>query len=273
MIYYKDQYTQKQRYTNLVKFETAQFLVYFDQVQNEAINIPFSPFGGIVQKNNYSLKDLQTFLNQLKEQLKHSGINKIILQQPPHFYNDFITSDELISLGFTSQKPDINQYVPLDNIIYHVMEKRLLRKKHSFTIEKSTNFSLGHQFISDCRQQQGLTINITRNKLLALVEQNTAAYNLYLVKEERELACAVITVDPNPDVRYYYLPATHNSFKNLSPMVYALDKIYMDAKIEGFQYLDLGRSSIDGFSQKGLFNFKKNMGAQESVLHTFEMIL
>jgi len=266
MIYYSDHYLINQNYSNLLKIETHQFFICFNIVKNEAISISQAPFGGIIKKAAYSNVDLSEFIKNMKGQLRANGAENISIIQPPAYYGQFVPTSQILKHNFKPYMEEVNQYIDLSHLETHTMEKRILAKKTPLYIELTDDFEKAHDFIAKCRQEQGLTINITKEKLLNLVSSTDGKYKLYIATYKKKWAAVVITVDATEDIRYYYLPATIQSMKPLHPMVYLLDKIYHDAQNEDLKYIDLGKSSIKGVIQSGLHTFKKRMGASESAV-------
>ncbi|MEQ8239892.1 MAG: GNAT family N-acetyltransferase [Cyclobacteriaceae bacterium] len=266
MIYYSDHYLINQNYSNLLKIETHQFFICFNILKNQAVSISQAPFGGIMTKAEYSNEDLSKFIENMKAKLRANGVNSISIIQPPAYYDQFVPLKQMLNHNFESSMEEVNQYVNLNHREIHVMEKRILAKETSLHIEVREDFETAHYFIAKCRREQGLTINISEEKLLNLVKSTHGKYKLYTATYDRKWAAAVITVDATEDIRYYYLPATSQSMKKMHPMVYLLDKIYYDAQNDGLKYLDLGKSSIKGEIQAGLHTFKKRMGAADSTV-------
>jgi hypothetical protein len=82
-----------------------------------------------------------------------------------------------------------------------------------------------------------------------------------------------IMVQPDEQCWYYFLPATAVEHLSKSPMVLLIKELTEVCEAKGLEYLDLGIASVEGFKQKGLFEFKERMGALESPKRTLEISL
>ena len=131
---------------------------------------------------------------------------------------------------------------------------------------------MAHQFISACRQVQGLAINIEWNHLKNLNDA-TNAYESFGVFREAKLSAVCITVKASDEVAYYYLPATSPTFRTESPMVMLIEGMADYYKNKGFQSFDMGVSSLLGKPQESLLLFKERMGALRSEKSTFSLAI
>lgn len=267
MLYYHPKYLSAQKHSELKLFEDKNFKVYFTLNESVATSISSSPFGGVISYADASLDDFKSFLDQVLAELKASNISQIQLIQPPIYYRNFVNSNWLEQLGFKKKNCEINQYVELHKpIVLHEMQKRQLKKDWAFEIRKvdSKEIPAVHSFITKCRTDQGLAINISLAKLVLLFEKLPEAYDCFVVEKERQLIAAVVMTRATSDICYYYLPATDAAYKKLSPMVHLLKYIYAYYQELGLKYIDLGLSSITGEKQDSLFQFKERMGAKNT---------
>lgn len=265
ILYYHSNYLEAQQYADLRCFENDRFRVYFNIVEGNAISLNASPFGGLQSIKGASYSDFEAFFDQIKTELFLENVRKIEVIQPPEYYLGFVEMLWLKQIGFTRKVSETNQYVSLNKSIhFHKMQKRQLNKNKDLVIRKTSLSELSkiHQFIADCRKEQGLTINISQEKLCSLFSSLPAYYDAFIVEKEGSMISAVIMTKPTSNICYYYLPATKAEFKPLSPMVHLMAYLYDYYQEQGFSYMDLGISSIDGKLQEYLAEFKERMGAQ-----------
>lgn len=268
LLYYHPSYLQLQGYKSLKVIQQTNYLICFSLRDSIAQSLPSSPFGGIVS----SATAQESFLNfhqHLCRELNSAGIKKIEITQPPFYYKNFCQENWLTPAGYEREITEVSHYLLLQGPLLprlHHMEKRKLKRKNKFNIEKSRLEALKevHDFISTCRHAQGLEVSISYEKLHRLFTTFPGNYEIFALKSGQQLASVVITTIPTPEVVYYFLPATHPHFKGESPMVHLIDYLYREYQSRGFEYLDLGISSIGGKPQDGLIRFKENMGAQRT---------
>jgi hypothetical protein len=151
------------------------------------------------------------------------------------------------------------------------MELRKLHrlKNQNCTIEQTQDFKQFFDFLSSCRSEQGLAINIDYPTLTALKLAFPNNFEIWIVKKDHKWISAVLMTKVCNGIWYYYLPGTLNAFKSLSPMVLLLDHLINHYK-KTSDIIDLGVSSIQGEKQTGLYQFKKHMGAQDMEKITFQ---
>ena len=264
-VYYHKSYFQTQTYQDFIAFSDDNFFIAFDQISEMAISIPKSPFGSIFCQRE---ENAECFINSVLNHLKEIGTQKIFITHPPSIYDHFLKEHELIKSGFKQAFSDINQHITLDtgwDASIHKMQKRKLEslRNEGFEFRKMANDELetAHKFLTVCRQAQGLQINIAREHIKTLNEQLPGKYECFGVFREGKISALCIAVNVSDEVAYYYLPGTSPMFRNQSPMVMLIAGMVNYYRENGFKYLDLGVSSIEGKPQETLKMFKERMGA------------
>lgn len=208
-------------------------------------------------------------LKLAEDDLQKRGIKKLLVKHPSPIYAQIASLDWLS--GFDVEFADINQHILLQdgwgNSI-HTMQKRKLDSLRAGQFEfrkmEMNELETAHKFISVCRQAQDLEINISY-ELLKQLSESTKAYDIFCVVRDGKISALCIAVRPTSKVAYYYLPATSPLFRNQSPMVLLIAGMIDYYKSIGFEYLDMGVSSIEGKPQESLRIFKERMGAVETV--------
>ncbi|REE01031.1 GNAT family N-acetyltransferase [Marinoscillum furvescens] len=262
--YFTPEYAQIHKLDSYQKIhsECAQISFFLDG--ERAVSMPKSPIGGFFIENAQK-SDFLDFLNKTENALQHMGVRKLEVVQAPHFYPGAVSPTILELIGFQQRVAEITHYIPLEGKLedrLHSMEKRKLDKPASFTCQVESEEALleVHQFISRCRQEQGLEINISYEMLQKMVETFPERYVLFTARKDSQLIAAVVMTIPIEAVAYYFLPATHPDHKSESPMVRLIHHIYQYFQERKFHYIDLGISSINGTPQESLIRFKENMG-------------
>ncbi|XOV93300.1 MAG: GNAT family N-acetyltransferase [Bacteroidota bacterium] len=277
-IYFTDEYIRAQNNDQIVVFKSNQFRFIVTLEGDVAYSFRQGPFGSIMNTQPTDFESFKSFQSEINRELKQKNIKKLIIRQPPTYYPSFIDSRWLKAVGYNRIISDVNQSLEVDQ--HPVLHKMELRKLNTavkegllFSHDSISDLEEIHSFIASCREDVGLTVNITLDKLTRLFETFPSDYSLYSVRKEREILAACIVSRPIPNIYYYYLPATHPNHKSKSPMVLLIVSLMETLKSRGGEILDLGLSSINGIQQSGLYAFKKRMGAKDTSSSIYERII
>ncbi|WP_420581982.1 GNAT family N-acetyltransferase [Reichenbachiella sp.] len=255
--------------------------ITFSVEDDLAISLPKAPYSGFSIENSPSQNTINKIVAELRKKLLEKGVKKAIIRQRPVFQPNPVYQllhDALILHEFEYTQ-EINQFVSLDQELerkLHIMQLRKIKKcQHAeltFQKEPSDRVEEVHAFLAKCRIQQGLNINIDNHALEELFLQLPLNYECYTIRnKENEIMASTILVIVNSQVVYNYLPGFDRNFKSLSPLSFLLYQLYELLRNRNFQIFDLGISSIQGNIQKGLFEYKKRMGAQCSDRFIYEL--
>lgn len=274
--YFDPRYLTLQEYDNLQCFEDKDYLILFSVDHTTANSIPRAPFGSFVIKKAHQISSFGLFEDKISSLLKKTNVKKIKIKHPSSIYPSFVDIRALQKAGYKVQYEDINQHISLTadwKASIHKMELRKLKnlKVEGFEFRKIQESYLekAHQFLTICREAQGLKINISWKKLASLMKEMPKTYDCFGVFRREKMSAVCITVRVTRDIAYYYLPGTSPFFRTQSPMVLLIEGMASYYRDHGFSYLDLGVSSILGKVQETLRIFKKRMGAIETVKPTF----
>lgn len=282
LLFYQPEYLNAQNYENLIAFTAYSqsklaAVIVFNCKNGIATSLNNSPFGSITTTSSLSKEMLQQFVAFIKKELANESIRKMQITLPSKVYDHFISLEFWQSEGFQIKVEEINQHLIVEADFktgLHQMERRKLKKLHAgkikFGIEPSSTDVIAecHEFITECRQDQGLSINIDLDRLKTLSFGLGANYDFFTARSGEVLVAVVITCRISQDYLYYYLPATDYRYRKESPMVGLVEQIYQECARRKIKYLDLGISSVEGCLQQGLYDFKKRLGASQTVKPT-----
>ncbi len=273
MIYCSEQYAQLHHFENYICLNGDHGQFCFTILEGEAISLPRSPVGGI-QFTGYKENDFIADWASVERRLADHGAQEVLVTIAPNFYDFSIPKDWLVNFGYRIQTEEISHFIPLFGTLeskIHPMENRILQKNRSLSLanEGSDTLEEVHEFISKCRKSKELTINIDQNTLRQSFKTFPDQYQFFTARLDGELISAVIMVEVNDKVAYYFLPATDHEFKQMSPMVHLIRYIYTYYQNKGFKLIDLGISSENGQPQSSLITFKERMGGIKSSRYTF----
>ena len=158
------------------------------------------------------------------------------------------------------------------------MQQRRIRKclKAGFVFEQISDVNKlesVYEFLAECRDQQGLKINISKDLFMESFLRLPEQYKAFAIfTSDRQMIAATVTLKVTEEIIYNYLPGSLKEFNDYSPMAFLLIELIKIFNENGFNYLDLGISSINGKPQEGLAVFKDRMGAIRSEKLTFSYL-
>jgi hypothetical protein len=158
------------------------------------------------------------------------------------------------------------------------MENRKLQKlvkAGAKVVEESPeNLKEVYYFIAQARTNRQIPLSVSFQQIRQFFEAYPHRYSIYSVFDKKNVRMAAcIMVQPDEQSWYYFLPATAVEHLHKSPMVLLIMELVSLCREKGLEYLDLGIASVEGHQQKGLFEFKKRMGAMECPKRTLEKSL
>lgn len=249
----------------------------FSVQDSHAISLPQVPYAGIYsQKEIY---DAQGLLNALMTSLKKEHVKHLSLKQCPEvIHPNHEKIRELLLSNGASFIQEINHHVLLDQweSRFSRMQLRRVRKCQAlglnYSAESFENLHEVYDFLTKCRTQQSLKVNIELNKLTTLTEKLSKNFLIRTVKNDKKhfLAC-LIAIKVTNDVIYSYLPAFDRTHSANSPLSFLFYEFFNEMKRSGFQIIDLGISSINGLPQSSLIRYKEGIGGLMTYRETFEM--
>lgn len=248
----------------------------YNTSENQAVSLPRTPYCGFSWEGKLSEDFLRAGLQQFEEQLLSQKVEGILIRQAPECV---LASAQFLSvfeeMGFEN-KPEINHHIELESYdinSIHTMQRRRIKKcaNADFLVQKETREQAEkvHQFIAQCRTQQGLTINIDLPHFIRIFDQMPDSYEIYSVWDSKGNRCAAtVTIRVSDHVVYNFLPAFDRSFSDFSPLALLYFEVAQKLKQNGYKYFDLGISSINGQPQDSLIQFKERMGGLRSMRAT-----
>jgi len=179
--------------------------------------------------------------------------------------------------GYTISNVDINQFIDISPASFdtriHPMEKRNLDKCRKsglvFREHPNTEAKMVFNCIRSFRKTRKVPVNIELDTLTRQIKQLPERYTFFSAALEDEMVAATICVKVTDRILYNFLPAHDSRYNMYSPMVFLLDHVYQYAQKGGYEYLDLGISSLNNAPQSGLIRFKQRLGSQINTRFTF----
>ncbi len=273
MLYCHEDYAKVQHFQSYHRFHSDHIVFCVECIDNKAICLPKSPIGGFTCFNGRKSDFLQ-FYEKSEKSLAQNGVSSLEITLPPHYYTGVPDRSWLEQLGFSERVSEVAHYISINGPLWekiHTMQQRKLKQTPTFDLSLVSVSELRsvYDFIAQCRKNQGLEINMDFEILERLFRTFPDRYQIFTAERNGTLLAAAIMVIPIEGIAYYFLPATAPAYKTESPMVHLIAYLYQYYQERGFQYIDLGISSVNAAPQKSLITFKERMGGIRTTRSTF----
>ena len=242
---------------------------------------PFSaPFGGFHYTHEHMFYSLvYDFLSDLKEYVARQGLKKLSITLPPNLYQVNMNAklvNAFIHLGFKMEVPDINNWVNLiqfngtwkKNVVTQNCRKAM---KHGLIWSVATEkneMEDAYTVIHRNRQEQGRKIYMNLDDILEV--RKVFPVDFFMIRERNGncIGAAVFYRGHERIVQGIFMGDDLEK-RNLGTMNYMYMNIYQFYKELGFEYIDLGTSSLEGEPNTGLIRFKELHNCETSLRYTF----
>lgn len=255
-------------------------VIHFSIINNTAISLQQTPFGGVDVTSGVSESDLLFFLEQVLLVLKKRTISSVELRLPPvSYFPSLIVLQETVlqQVGFKTITQEINCHLTVSTSttfwsMLHASEKNKRNKcfKKGFTVQELSKlaFDTVYDLIAENRKMKGYPMTMARERLKNVVTSFNE-YHLFGCFDGDKLIACTVSIEVNSSILYNFYMADSMSYRSFSPLVFLNEYVYNWCVSNQFTQLDLGTVSVDGVINEGLFSFKKNIGAQVSLKSKF----
>ncbi|MDX5338696.1 MAG: hypothetical protein LPK25_06700 [Cyclobacteriaceae bacterium] len=232
--------------------------------ENQAISLPFAPFGGIWTKDNVNSEALESFISHILEYLTEMGIGSLQIIQPPMPYvaqTDLI-NNLLLKSGFEIQNMLSHQFFLGKKKIKKLVQEqssKIQKKEKVAGVKVRIGAIQNFRFLEEIRNwnsKRGYEVSFDEKRLISQVSEFPEKYFLISVLQEEQAIAHSLVVKLMPDAMYYFLSAMDpkSTVKNLGDtLVISLFRLAQDHKIEA---IDLGSSESNQRINHTLMYFK-----------------
>ena len=242
---------------------------------------PFSaPFGGFHYSHEYIFYNMvHEFLSDLKEYVAREGLKQVAITLPPDLYQVNMNAkfiNAFIRLGFKMEVPDLNSCIDLkkfDGVWVKSVVAQNCRKaiKHGLAWSEATErqeFEEAYKVIHSNREDQGRKILMNLEDILEV--KKIFPVDFFLIRENNgnSIGAAIFYRGHEKIVQGIFLGDDLEK-RNLGTMNYMYSNIYEYYKALGYDYIDLGVSSLEGEPNHGLIRFKELHNCKTSLRFTF----
>ncbi len=235
-------------------------------IKNEVVLCPFKSsfcfIEGILNSSSF---------DHLLETLKiEATIIEWIL--PPLFYPK---SQEqfnfLIKKGFKIAKVEVTQYLDLTKdftrSLHYSKQKKLKKLIDSAIVTKvleNDHLDACYEMIAQNRSLKKYPLTMQKMDLKRLFDYFPDTFLLIGTYIKNELVSCSVTVRVSKTILYQFYWAHNALYDDICPLLYHNYWLSCEAKKWGITHIDFGVSTLDGTINRGLFRFKKQMGASAS---------
>lgn len=192
----------------------------------------------------------------------------------PEFYGyeSSLIVSAMLNSGASIKAMELNNHIELKTYqgMNRANTKKLNQLKDKLYIARQSSVNdlkVIYDLLRLNRESKGNTLSLSFDKLLKLFNNFSEDFKCWSVQqpEDNLLRAGAITIDINKIVRYvFYWGDKIVANDTLSPVVMLADHLIQESQKDGFLFLDLGVSSINGKINPGLRHFKRSLGAIDS---------
>lgn len=250
-------------------------------LKDGVVRSPFSaPFGGFHYSHEYMKYDqIFDFLSDLKEWVSGEGYQQISITLPPYLYQVDMNAklvNGFVRTGFKMETPDLTNWLDLKKYNGEwnksVVDQNL-RKANKHGLQWSLVSSIGemneaYQVIQRNREGLGRKIYMTFEDILKVNE--VIPVDFFSVREisGKCVGAAVLYRGHATIVQGIFMGGDLEK-RNLGTIDLMYMNIYNYYKVKGFEFIDLGISSLHGEPNIGLLRFKEVHNGCTSLRYTF----
>ncbi len=254
--------------------------IYFYINKNIATSGHQSTFGSFDIDEHVTEDELFAITNTVVDELRRKEVTEIVIRQYPSYFNQSTLVDLVLKkIGFVKKTIEINQHIEVTEKPFASLVKRNVKKKinqcedskFTFSIESIKNLKAIYELVLDTRTRKNYTISMSLPELNLVVNACSGNFLLFALRDKGTLIAASVSIIVSTNTIYNFYHADAFAYRTKSPLTLLVQYIYEYCQINGYQYLDLGISTMQGELNAGLYKFKQNLGARTTDKVTFSL--
>jgi hypothetical protein len=255
--------------------------IYFTHRNNLLVSLEKSPFGGFTN-NSLTESQRNAVCEEFLRWAKNNKINSITIRAFPQIYN----TEESNSISFVLEKngfkvlyKDITQVCVVDSKAMPINNDRRRRLRTSesmgFNFKKLPIKFLteAHSLFEQSRNNKGYPITMSLQDFERSFTMFRDRYLLFGVFDKNKMIAATVAILVNEKLLYCFFIGDHLEYRTFSPVTILITGVYGFAQENKIELIDLGISTDKGILNEGLYQFKKTLGAIDSVKNTYQITL
>lgn len=282
-----------EEFTNLTKHKVDKVVRLIDSnnkdvavglvagIKNNELLAPFSaPFGGFHFRYEAIFYDrILDFLLKLKKYLEDQNLESLKITLSPEIYNPSINAkfiNAFLRLGFAMDPPDILSYIDLKAfdgkwIKSEVQQNynRAVRNGLTFgQVADESSIKEAYNIVVSNRKKQNRPIHMSLNDLIEV--NKIIPVDFFLVRNYRgDGVSSGVFYRGHEKIIHGVFVGDVLSARKLGAVDFMFSNLFNHYKEMGYDFIDLGKSSLEGEPNIGLIRFKEIHNCTSSLLYTF----
>ena len=247
----------------------------------KAISIPRAPFGGFWCAEKVSSTTLENFIINLLTELKLRGVKHLKLTQAPKPYETLsdLINFLLFKLEFTQTKIlSHHLFIGKKTIKKYLLNERLKiqKKLQTSALTASHGTITNFEFLKQIKlwnSRKGYHVDLDENQLINQVSEFPERYFLIQLDSKEGVVGYALAVKLTSNSIYYFLSAIDSSRMIKNGGDFLLFELFLLAKEEKVDFIDLGSSDTESGANHSLMFFKSRFSNDISNKITWEKSL
>ncbi|WP_296622481.1 GNAT family N-acetyltransferase [Marivirga sp.] len=245
----------------------------FSIIDKKAISPYRAPLGGLNQVGELPIEIIEEFIYFTQQKLKNEGISLVVLNFAPFCYSHRLKKQiqTFLKCGWEIDNSDVGLFLELKNKSYWQSidpgsKNRLNKaKKAGFYCKKIhvDELDSAYKILVSNRIRNDFPITMKFEDLNFMC-QNFKEYELFAAYDDEKMISMAVCIQVSDKISYLFYLADLHEYRSFSPNILMLNYIYDHYLEAGFEILDLGVVSEKSVINRGLFDFKKNLGGSTS---------
>ena len=241
-------------------------------------------YGGFVYQEDIGIRDAYNMVEGLLSAVKGTGIEQIILTQPPYIYNRRITNYldfALYKHGFDYLKREISSMLHLESSIegnlgkFRSSARRNYRKalKEGVQVRQSSDYAAFYKILrKNLKIRHDVQPTHSLEELEALASLFPDKINLFGAYLDDQMIAGVVNFICNRDVVLAFYISHDEEYQEYRAVNLLFYEIIRWAIDQHFRYLDFGIFTVNEDPNFGLGRFKESFGASGVFRDTFKKV-
>lgn len=242
---------------------------------------PFSaPFGGFHYSYEYMFYHVVSdFLSDLKEYIAGEGLEQLWITLPPDLYQTSMNAkfvNAFVTHGFTMETPDITNWANLKhfdgkwtkNVVAQNCRKAIRHGLTCSIVTDRDSMEEAYKVIYRNRTEKGRKLKMSLDDILEVSRIIPVDFFIIRDSDGNCIGTGVFYRGHEKIVECIFL-GDDMEHRSLGIMNLLYQNCYEYYKEMGFEYIDLGASSLEGEANDGLIRFKELHNSISSLRYTF----
>tara|TARA_R110002126_G_scaffold15624_2_gene63837 strand:+ start:61 stop:987 length:927 start_codon:yes stop_codon:yes gene_type:complete len=229
-----------------------------------AVSLPNLPFGGFWCEKGLNSTALETFIGMVTEYLRAKGVRSLTIVQAPKNYEPYsdLVNYLLLKLSWNLKNVLSHQFFTGSKKIekYLLAEGPKIREKLKASGLKTSHHSISNfdflKKIKAWNSEKGYNSSINEDYLVQQVSSYPERYFLLKLEKGDQVLGFVLAVLLTTNSIYYFLSGLDSSNESKGGGDFLLFELFLLAKEQKVDFIDLGSSDMGDIANHGLMFFK-----------------